>query len=376
MSSRTKPPFRADHVGSLLRPEKLRSARAAKTRGDISAEQLRAAEDEAIREAIKLQEDAGLTSITDGEFRRNSWHIDFLERFGNVAVIPSKIKARFQSEQGPVEYTPPTIQVVGKLARPRPIFVDHFRFVRDAVRDKPHLVPKITIPSPSTMHFRGGRAAVDKTAYPDMAEFYADLSRVYNEEVRDFAAAGCRYLQIDEVYIAYLCDPALRQQAAGLGEDPDKLPQTYVEMINGAIRGRPADMAVCMHLCRGNNSSGWVASGGYEPVADVLFNEIRRRRLLPGIRQRARRWFRAAALRAQGQGRGAGSRHHQEGPRSRPRTSSSAASTRPRSSARSSSLALSPQCGFSSTIAGNKLTVEEEAAKLRLVVDVAKEVWG
>src|SRR5262249_701727 len=149
----------------------------------------RAAEDDAIREAIKLQEDAGLTSITDGEFRRDSWHIDFLERFANVAVVLSKIKARFQSEQGPVEYVPPTIQVVGKLSRPRPIFVNDFVFVRDAVRDKPHLPPKITIPSPSTMHFRGGRAAVDKSAYPDMAGFYADLARVYNEEVQDFAAA-------------------------------------------------------------------------------------------------------------------------------------------------------------------------------------------
>ena len=273
MSPRTTPPFRADHVGSLLRPQKLLEARAARTRGDFSAEQLRAAEDEAIRDAIKLQEEVGLKSVTDGEFRRDSWHIDFLEQFGNVAVIPSKIKARFQSEQGPVEYSPPTIEVQGKLSRPHPIFVDHFKFVQSAVRDKPRLTPKITIPSPSTMHFRGGRAAIDRNAYPEMAEFYADLARVYNEEVQAFAAAGCRYLQIDEVNIAYLCDPALRAQVAALGENPATLPRTYVGMINGAVRARPKDMVVCMHLCRGNNSSGWVASGGYEPVAEVLFNE-------------------------------------------------------------------------------------------------------
>ena len=375
MSQRTKPPFRADHVGSLLRPEKLRSARAAKTRGDISDEQLRAAEDEAIRDAIKLQQDAGLTSITDGEFRRDSWHIDFLERFGNVAVIPSKIKARFQSEQGPVEYTPPTIQVVGKLTRPRPIFVDHFKFVRDAVRDKPHLVPKITIPSPSTMHFRGGRAAVDKTAYPDMAEFYADLSRVYNEEVRDFAAAGCRYLQIDEVYIAYLCDPELRAQAVGLGEDPDKLPQTYVAMINGAVKGRPADMAVCMHLCRGNNSSGWVASGGYEPVADVLFNQSDVDGFFLEYDSARAGGFEPLRFVPKGKvivlGLVTTKKGRLETKDELKRRIDEAAKFCPLDQ-----LALSPQCGFSSTIAGNKLTVEEEKAKLRLVVETAREVWG
>jgi 5-methyltetrahydropteroyltriglutamate--homocysteine methyltransferase len=375
MSPRTTPPFRADHVGSLLRPEKLRVARAARTRGDISAEQLRAAEDQAIREAIMLQEEAGLASITDGEFRRDSWHIDFLERFGNVAVIPSKIKARFQSEQGPIEYTPPTIQVVGKLSRPRPIFVDHFRFVRDAVRDKPHLTPKITIPSPSTMHFRGGRAAVDKAAYPDMAEFYADLSHVYNAEVKDFAAAGCRYLQIDEVYIAYLCDPELREQAAGLGEDPQKLPHTYVAMINGAVKGRPADMAVCMHLCRGNNSSGWVASGGYEPVADVLFNESDVDGFFLEYDSARAGGFEPLRFVPKGKvvvlGLVTTKKGQLETKDELKRRIVEAAKFCPLDQ-----LALSPQCGFSSTVAGNKLTVEDEAAKLRLVVETAREVWG
>jgi 5-methyltetrahydropteroyltriglutamate--homocysteine methyltransferase len=371
MPPRTTPPFRADHVGSLLRPKTLLDARAARKRGEIGAGQLRAVEDEAIREAVKLQEDVGLKSATDGEFRRDSWHIDFLERFGNVAVVPSKIKARFQSEQGPVEYSPPTIEVVGKLTRPHPIFVDHFKFVQSVTR----VMPKITIPSPSTMHFRGGRAAVDRKAYPDMAEFYADLSRVYNEEVRDFAAAGCRYLQIDEVYIAYLCDPALREQAAGLGENPAALPRTYVDMINGAAKGRPSDMTVCMHLCRGNNSSGWVASGGYEPVAEVLFNEADVTGFFLEYDTERAGGFEPLRFVPKGKvivlGLVTSKKGALESKDAIKRRIDEAAKFVPLDQ-----LALSTQCGFSSTVAGNKLTVEEQAAKLRLVVEVAREVWG
>ena len=375
MSARTTPPYRADHVGSLLRPPKLKDARAARQSGAIKAEQLRAAEDEAIRDAVKLQADVGLTSITDGEFRRDSWHIDFLREFGNVAVIPSKIKARFQTEQGAVEYQPPTIEVVGKLSRPKPIFLDHFKFVQSLARERPGLTPKITIPSPSTMHFRGGRAAIDRKAYPDMAEFYADLARVYSEEVRDFAAAGCRYLQIDEVYIAYLCDPSLREQAAGLGEDPAKLPRTYVDMINGAVRGRPADMTVCMHLCRGNKSSGWVASGGYEPVAEVLFNEADVTGFFLEYDTPRAGDFRPLRFVPKGKivvlGLVTTKKGQLESKDEIKRRIDDAAKFIPLDQ-----LALSPQCGFSSTIAGNKLTVEDQAAKLRLVVEVAREVWG
>ena len=371
MTRRNTPPYRADHVGSLLRPRKLIEARAARQRGEISAEQLRAVEDEAIREAVNLQEDVGLQSATDGEFRRDSWHIDFLREFANVEVIPSKIKARFQSEQGPVEYSPQTLQVTGKLARPHPIFVDHFKFVQSVTK----VTPKLTIPSPSNMHFRGGRAAIDQRAYPDMAEFYADLARVYSEEVRDLAAAGCRYLQIDEVYIAYLCDPALREQVAALGENPQTLPRTYVAMINGAVAGRPKDMTICMHLCRGNNQSGWVASGGYEPVAEVLFNEadvtgyfleydseraggFEPLRFVP----KGRRWCWGLVTSKKGA---------LESKDTIKRRIDEAAKFCPLDQ-----LALSTQCGFSSTVAGNKLTVEQQAAKLRLVVEVAREVWG
>ena len=375
MSPRNTPPYRADHVGSLLRPRKLLDARAARKRGDITADQLRAAEDEAIREAVKLQEDVGLQSATDGEFRRDSWHIDFLQQFANVAVIPSKIKARFQSEQGPVEYSPPTLQVTGKLGRPHPIFVDHFKFVQQVTQENKKLMPKLTIPSPSNMHFRGGRAAVDQKAYPEMAEFYADLARVYSEEVRDLAAAGCRYLQIDEVYIAYLCDPALREQVAALGENPQTLPRTYVAMINGAVAGRPKDMTVCMHLCRGNNQSGWVASGGYEPVAEVLFNEADVTGFFLEYDSERAGGFEPLRFVPKGKtvvlGLVTSKKGALESKDAIKRRIDEAAKVLPLDQ-----LALSTQCGFSSTVAGNKLSIEEQAAKLRLVVDVAREVWG
>jgi 5-methyltetrahydropteroyltriglutamate--homocysteine methyltransferase len=368
---RTTPPFRADHVGSLLRPRKLLDARAARKRGDITGEQLRAAEDAAIRQAVRLQEEVGLQSATDGEFRRDSWHIDFLQEFANVEVIPSNIKARFQSEAGPVEYSPQTLQVTGKLARPHKIFVDHFKFVQSVTK----VTPKQTIPSPSNMHFRGGRAAIDKIAYPDMAEFYADLARVYSEEVRDLAAAGCRYLQIDEVYIAYLCDPALREQVAALGENPQTLPRTYVQMINGAVAGRPKDMTICMHLCRGNNQSGWVASGGYEPVAEVLFNEADVSGYFLEYDSERAGGFEPLRFVPKGKtvvlGLVTSKKGALESKDTIKRRIDEAAKFCPLDQ-----LALSTQCGFSSTVAGNKLTVDEQAAKLRLVVEVAREVWG
>jgi 5-methyltetrahydropteroyltriglutamate--homocysteine methyltransferase len=371
MPQRTTPPFRADHVGSLLRPPKLRDARAARQRGEIGAEQLRAVEDDTIRDAVKLQEDVGLQSATDGEFRRDSWHIDFLERFANVAVIPSKIKARFQTDGGPVEYAPPTLEVIGTLGRPHPIFVDHFKFVQSVTR----VTPKITIPSPSCMHFRGGRAAIDRKAYPDMAEFYSDLARVYNEEVRDLAAAGCRYLQIDEVYIAYLCDPTLREQVAALGENPASLPRTYVDMINGAVAGRPRDMVVCMHLCRGNNQSGWVASGGYEPVAEILFNEADVSGYFLEYDSDRAGGFEPLRFVPKGKtvvlGLITSKKGALESKDDVKRRIDEAAKFVPLDQ-----LALSTQCGFSSTVAGNKLTIEQQAAKLRLVVEVAREVWA
>jgi 5-methyltetrahydropteroyltriglutamate--homocysteine methyltransferase len=372
MSQRTKPPFRADHVGSLLRPAKLREARQARERNALPAEELTRIEDEAIREAVKLQEDVGLQVATDGEFRRKEWHMDFIRQFSNVKVVPSTIKMRFHTHEGDTDVTPPGLRIEGKLGRPHGIFVDHFKFVKSVTR----VTPKQTIPSPSILHFRGGRAAVDQKAYPDMDGFFADLARVYSEEVRDLAAAGCRYLQIDETNFAYLCDESLRDQVrSNIGEDPALLPHTYAKLINGAIASRPADMAVCMHICRGNNQSAWVAEGGYEPVAEVLFNEINVDGYFLEYDSPRAGDFKPLRFVPKGKTVVLGlvttklpaleskdelKRRIEEASRYVPLDQ----------------LALSPQCGFSSTIEGNKVTVADEIAKLKLVVEVAREVWG
>ena len=217
-----------------------------------------------------MQQNIGLPVVTDGEFRREMFHRDFLEKFDNVEVTKGSITVRFHSAEGEIDQTPFAMKVTGKLGRPRPIFVDAFTYL-DNVSD---VTPKLTIPSPTTLHFRGGRAGVDAKAYPTMDEFFADLAEAYREEVADLAQAGCRYLQIDEVNLAFLCDPALRAQARTIGEDPETLPQTYAKLINDSIASRPADMAICLHLCRGNARGYWIAEGGYEPVAEVMFNTI------------------------------------------------------------------------------------------------------
>ncbi len=371
MAPRTTPPFRADHVGSLLRPQKLLEARDRRKSGAITAEQLRAIEDEAIRDAIKLQEELGLEAITDGEFRRTFWHLDFLEGFSNVTVIPPRIKARFHTHEGDIEFAPPGLRVDGKLARPKGIFVDHFKFVKANTKK----TAKQTIPAPSNMHFRGGRGAIDQKAYPDMAEFYADLARVYNEEVRDLAAAGCRYLQIDEVNFAYLCDPKLREQVKGLGEDPAKLPHTYANLINASIAGRPKDMVVTMHLCRGNFQSAWVAEGGYDPVAEVLFNEIDIDGYFLEYDDARSGDFKPLRYLPKGKtvilGLVSSKLGKLETKDELKRRIDEAARYAPLDQ-----LALSPQCGFSSTVEGNNITLDDEKAKLRLVVETAREVWG
>ncbi|MDE2228167.1 MAG: 5-methyltetrahydropteroyltriglutamate--homocysteine S-methyltransferase [Alphaproteobacteria bacterium] len=371
MSARQTPPFRADHVGSLLRPKSLLDAREQRRRNAITVAQLEAVEDAAIREVVALQEDIGLKAVTDGEFRRTLWHVDFLTSFANVKSVPGKVTAKFHTHEGEIERTPSALAVVGKLARPKPIFVDHFRFVKSVTKVK----PKLTIPSPSILHFRGGRDAIDRATYPDMARFYADLARVYSEEVRDLAAAGCRYLQIDEVNFAYLCDPKLRDQVRALGEDPDTLPHIYARLINGAIATRPKDMVVCMHLCRGNFEGAWIAEGGYEPVAETLFNEI----AVDGyfLEYDTERAGGFAPLRFLPKGKTAvlglvtTKLPQLERKNDLKRRIDAAAKVVPLER-----LALSPQCGFASGERGNKLTVADEIAKLRLVVETAREVWG
>ena len=264
---RSLPPFRADHVGSLLRPRELAEARASRKAGTLSAEALRAVEDRCIEAAIRKQEELGLRAATDGEYRRAYWHFDFVSGLDGVELYEPEQKIQFKGGLP----LPLALRVNGRIGWGRPVMVDDFRFVAGHVKSA---VPKMTIPSPSVVHFRGGRRAIDAKTYPDMDGFFADLGEAYNKAVAAFGAAGCRYLQLDEVNIAYLCDP---EQIAGLkarGEHVENLLAIYAGMLNRAIEGRPDGMVISMHLCRGNFRSHWVASGGYEPVAEVLFNQI------------------------------------------------------------------------------------------------------
>jgi 5-methyltetrahydropteroyltriglutamate--homocysteine methyltransferase len=371
MTEGPQPPFRADHVGSLLRPPALLAERERKRRGEITAEELRRAEDAAIREIVALQEEIGLEVVTDGEFRRTLWHMDFLTQFANVAVARSAVKVSFHTAAGDIQREPSALRITGKLARPHPIFVDHFAFLKSIAK----ATPKLTIPSPSILHFRGGRAAIDAVAYPEMDAFYADLGRVYAEEVSDLAAAGCRYLQLDEVNFAYLCDPKLRQQVKNIGEDPDTLPHTYAKLLNAVIAGRPADMQVCMHLCRGNFKSAWVAEGGYEPVAEVLFNEIEIDGYFMEYDDPRSGSFEPLRFLPKGKtvvlGLVTTKLGKLESKDDLKRRIEQAAKYAPLDQ-----LALSPQCGFASTVEGNNVSLQDEIAKLRLVVEVANEVWG
>ena len=372
MLERTTPPFRADHVGSLIRPDALIAARAVAERGEMQEPELRRIREDAIRDVVRLQQEIGLSVVTDGEFNRGSWQRDFLLKFENVELIPSKLTVRFHSSAGTRDHSPPSLAVTGKIERPNAIFVDDFRFLKSVARAA---TPKVTIPSPTVLHFRGGREAIDRKAYPDMNAFYEDLARVYAEEIRDLADAGCRYLQIDEVNLAYLCDPALRAEVANIGEDPASLPRTYAKLLNDTIARRPPGMIVCMHLCRGNFAGAWIAEGGYEPIAELLFNEIgvdgyfleydspraggfEPLRFLPKGKVAVLGLVTTKSARLET--KDALKRRIDEASRYAP----------------IEQLALSPQCGFSSGIGGNAMTAADEVAKLRLVVETAQEVWG
>ncbi len=371
MLGRTKPPFRADHVGSLIRPAALIAARQAAEQGEMPAAELTRIQHDAIRDVVRLQEEIGLRLVTDGEYNRTFWQRDFLLKFSNVRQVDSKLTVRFHSAAGARDHSPPSLQVTGKLARPHGIFVDDFRFLKSVA----HVTPKITIPSPTTMHFRGGRGAVDAEAYPQMGDFYADLARVYREEIHDLAAAGCRYLQIDEVNLAYLCDAELRAQVRNIGEDPDTLPQTYARLLNETIAGRPDDMVICMHLCRGNFAGAWVAEGGYEPIAELLFNDI----AVDGyfLEYDSARAGSFAPLRFLPKGKIAVlGLVTTKGPTLETKDELERRIDEASRYAPLEQLALSPQCGFSSGIGGNTMTIEDEIAKLRLVAETAREVWG
>jgi 5-methyltetrahydropteroyltriglutamate--homocysteine methyltransferase len=371
MPERTKPPFRADHVGSLIRPDALIEAREAAEKGALPAAELMRIQRDAIRGVVRLQEELGLRLVTDGEYNRHSWQRDFLLKIGNVKNMPSRLTVRFHSAAGARDHSPPSLQVAGKLTRPAGIFVDDFKFLASIAK----AVPKLTIPSPTIVHFRGGRDAIDAKAYPQMEAFYDDLAAVYRAEIADLAATGCRYLQIDEVNLAYLCDPELRRQVANIGEDPASLPKTYAKLLNAVVAGKPSDMTVCMHLCRGNFAGAWIAEGGYEPVAELLFNEIN----VDGyfLEYDTARAGSFAPLRYLPKGKIAvlglvtTKSPQLEAKDELKRRIDEASRYAPLEQ-----LALSPQCGFSSGIGGNAMTVEDEIAKLKLVVETAREVWG
>jgi 5-methyltetrahydropteroyltriglutamate--homocysteine methyltransferase len=367
---RGTPPFRADHVGSFLRPKFLLDAREQFRTGAIDAARLRSVEDEAIRGIVAFQENLGLRGITDGEYRRTYFHIDFLTQLQGVET-KGGIHVKFHSAKGEVDFEPPVMQVTGKVRHDKPIQRADFEFLRSVTSR----TPKVSIPSPTMLHFRGGRNAISTQAYPDLDGFYADVAAGYADELQSLGDAGCRYVQFDDTNLAYLCDEKMREGARKRGDDPDELPRRYARLINAAIEHRPEGMTVCVHLCRGNFRSAWAAEGGYEPVAEVLFNEL----AVDGyfLEYDDPRSGDFAPLRHVPKGKtvvlGLVSTKVGE------LESKDALKRRIDEAARfvpMEQLCLSPQCGFSSTVHGNDIAVESQAAKLRLVIETAREVWG
>jgi len=300
VSRRTSPPFRADHVGSLLRPPQLLKARDERAAGAIDAAELRSIEDDAIREVVKMQEDVGLQSATDGELRRASWHMDFIYQLDGITKEAGEIAVKFFNEDGEIEFTPAALHVDGKLGVSKTIFGDDFTFLKETVTTN---VPKLTIPSPSMVHYRGGKASIDESVYPDLDSFWADLTAAYREEVRRLGELGCTYLQFDDTSLAYMNDPHQRAYIGSIGGDPERQHVEYIHHINEALAERPQGMSVTTHMCRGNFRSSWAASGDYEFVAEALFNELEVGRVLHGVGRRAVGRLRAAAARAEGQAR-------------------------------------------------------------------------
>jgi 5-methyltetrahydropteroyltriglutamate--homocysteine methyltransferase len=369
IAPRTRAPFRADHVGSLLRPQALREARAARALGQITAEALREIEDRCIREAVARQESIGLRAATDGEYRRAFWHFDFMAGLDGVELVTPEKKVEFKG--GVI--LPYSLQVNSRVGWTKPVMVDDFRYTASCVTTA---VPKQTIPSPSVLHFRGGRRAIDSTIYPEMDQFFSDLGNAYHGAVHAFADAGCRYLQLDEVNIAYLCDPAQIEGLKARGEHVEGLLETYGQMINTAIAGRPADMVVSMHLCRGNFRSTWVAQGGYEPVAEVLFNTTGVDAYFMEYDSERAGGFEPLRFVPRGPkivvlGIMTSKTGELESKDALKRRLDEAARYLPLEQ-----LALSPQCGFASTEEGNSLTEDEQWRKLERCVEVANEVWG
>jgi 5-methyltetrahydropteroyltriglutamate--homocysteine methyltransferase len=369
---RDMPPFRADHVGSLLRPPELLAARDAHANGDMDARELRSAEDRAIESVIRMQEDAGLPVATDGEFRRASWQTDFIFALAGIGPSADTINVEFRNDQGASAATPRAVRVGGKVRLEQPIFMDDFAFLRNAVSTA---TPKITIPSPSMVHYFGGAAAIDPQVYPDLAEFWADLAAAYAGEVAALSEAGCTYLQIDDTSLAFLGDPRQRQWIADHGGDPDRQHLTYIEQVNAALAHKPETMAVTVHTCRGNFQSSWVAEGGYDFVAEALFNELRVDGFFLEYDDARSGGFEPLRFVPPGKkvvlGLVTTKRPALESKEYLKRRIDQASKFVPMDQ-----LCLSPQCGFASNVQGNLLTLNDQLAKLRLVAETAREVWA
>jgi 5-methyltetrahydropteroyltriglutamate--homocysteine methyltransferase len=373
MASRTRPPFRADHVGSLLRPPELLKARAQFAAGEIAAEQLRTVEDAAIRDVVRMQHDVGLRSATDGEFRRTSWHMDFIYQLGGISRTDEQLSVQFFNDAGKLEFTSAALRVHDRLSLPETIFGDAFQFLQGAV--EPGVTPKLTIPSPSMVHYRGGRASIDPTVYPDLEPFWADLSATYAEEVRRLADLGCTYLQFDDTSLAYLNDPKQRELVAARGGDAEHQHERYIAQINKALAGRPESLAVTTHMCRGNFRSSWAAEGGYDFVAEALFGQLEVDGFFLEYDDARSGGFEPLRFVPPGKmvvlGLVTTKRGELESKDTLKRRIDEAARYIPLDQ-----LCLSPQCGFSSTVDGNTLSYDEQVAKLRLIVETAAEVWG
>ena len=370
---RTMPPFRADHVGSLLRPDRVLQARAEFDAGRIDAAELRRIEDEAIRDVVVKQEEIGLQSATDGEFRRASWHMDFIYELDGITKEAGHISVKFFREDGEIEFTPAALHVDGKLGVSKTIFGGAFEFLRETVTSA---VPKLTIPSPSMVHYRGGKAAIDPDVYPEMDAFWADLVDAYREEVRRLGELGCTYLQFDDTSLAYMNDPHQRDYIASIGGDAERQHLEYIRHINEALAGRPGGMSVTTHACRGNFQSAWAAEGSWDFVAEAMLNELEVDGFFMEWDDERSGGFEPLRFLPKGEkqvvlGIVTTKRGELEDRDMLLRRIEEAARYAP-----IEQLCISPQCGFSSTVEGNVLTHDEQWAKLRLLVDVAQEVWG
>jgi 5-methyltetrahydropteroyltriglutamate--homocysteine methyltransferase len=372
MTRRTQPPFRADHVGSLLRPPELLRAREDFAEGRTGADELRQVEDGAIRDVVRMQEDVGLQSATDGEFRRTSWHMDFIYQLDGIDPADEQIRVAFHNEQGDVEFTTAALSVHDRVGLSKTIFGEAFEALRSMTRSA---TPKLTVPSPSMVHYRGGQAAIDEDVYPDTDEFWRDLVAAYREEVRRLGELGCTYLQFDDTSLAYLNDPKQREYIASIGGDREHQHEVYIRHINEALAGRPEGMTVTTHMCRGNFRSSWAAEGGYDFVADALFNQLEVDGFFLEYDDERSGTFEPLRFVPDGKvvvlGLVTTKRGELESKDELKRRIDEASRFVPLEQ-----LCLSPQCGFSSTVEGNLVTYEQQVAKLRLIVETAHEVWG